>query len=82
MTVPYLEKTQGSVLNIGSSVTERPFADELVYNATKGAVTALTKAMTATYGKQGIRFNMIQRGVIASEFNVAAGLLPEIDQLA
>jgi NAD(P)-dependent dehydrogenase (short-subunit alcohol dehydrogenase family) len=82
MAIPFLEKTKGSILNIGSTVTERPFAGELVYNATKGAVTALTKAMAATYGKNGIRVNLIQPGVIASEFNVTAGLPPEIDQMA
>jgi NAD(P)-dependent dehydrogenase (short-subunit alcohol dehydrogenase family) len=38
--------------------------------------------MAATYGKQGIRVNLIQPGIIASEFNVAAGIPPEIDQMA
>jgi NAD(P)-dependent dehydrogenase (short-subunit alcohol dehydrogenase family) len=71
---PYLEKTKGVIINIGSSVVERPFAGELVYAATKGAVTAMTTSMAATFGKAGVRVNLIQPGVIDSEFNFAAGL--------
>lgn len=81
MVIPYLEKTKGSIINIGSSVTERPFAGEFVYSATKGAVTALTRSMAATYGKLAIRINIIQPGVIASEFNTSAGIPPELDQM-
>jgi NAD(P)-dependent dehydrogenase (short-subunit alcohol dehydrogenase family) len=81
MALPYLQQTAGNIINIGSSVTERPFAGELVYSATKGAVTALTSAMAATYGKKGVRVNLIQPGVVASEFNVTAGLPPELDDL-
>lgn len=81
MVIPYLEKTKGSIINIGSSVTERPFTGEFVYSATKGAVTALTRSMAATYGKLAIRINIIQPGVIASEFNTSAGIPPELDQM-
>ncbi|KIL36550.1 hypothetical protein SD71_07305 [Cohnella kolymensis] len=81
LALPYLQQTGGNIINIGSSVTERPFAGELVYTATKGAVKALTSAMAATYGKRGVRVNLIQPGVVASEFNVTAGLPPELDDM-
>ncbi|WP_369405501.1 SDR family NAD(P)-dependent oxidoreductase [Aneurinibacillus tyrosinisolvens] len=76
--LPHLEKTSGNIVNLGSAVVERPFANELVYMASKGAVAALTKGMAASWGKQGVRVNLIQPGVIASDFNVTAGIPVEI----
>lgn len=74
LAVPYLTKVGGTILNIGSSAVERPYAGELVYLASKGAVAALTKGMAASWGKQGVSVNLIQPGVIPSEFLETAGL--------
>jgi NAD(P)-dependent dehydrogenase (short-subunit alcohol dehydrogenase family) len=78
MALPYLEKTNGNIINFGSMVTERSVAGEFVYNSTKGAVKAMTKAMAGTWGKKGVRVNLIQPGIIETDFNIAAGLPSEI----
>lgn len=76
--LPHLEAVGGCVLNLGSVVVERPFVGEMVYAASKGAVAAMSRSMAATWGKRGVRVNLIQPGVVESEFTVAAGLPPEV----
>lgn len=78
LALPHLERTRGTILNLGSTVVERPFAGELVYAASKGAVAAMTRSMAATWGKRGVRVNLLQPGVVESEFTVAAGLPPTV----
>lgn len=78
LCLPWLEQSGGSVINLGSAVVERPFANELVYMASKGAVTALTAGMAASWGKRGVRANLIQPGVVESEFLEAAGMPPAV----
>jgi 3-oxoacyl-[acyl-carrier protein] reductase len=74
LALPHLERAGGAVINLGSAATERPFAGELVYMASKGAVAAMTRGMAATWGARGVRVNLIQPGVVESEFLEAAGL--------
>jgi NAD(P)-dependent dehydrogenase (short-subunit alcohol dehydrogenase family) len=74
LALPHLERAGGAIINLGSAATQRPFAGELVYMASKGAVAALTRGMAATWGARGVRINLIQPGVIESEFLEAAGL--------
>lgn len=76
---PYLKMVNGTIINIGSSVVERPFAGEFIYSASKGAVTTMTKTMAATWGPDGIRVNLIQPGIIKSGFNVSAGIPEDVD---
>ncbi|WCK55080.1 SDR family NAD(P)-dependent oxidoreductase [Aneurinibacillus sp. Ricciae_BoGa-3] len=78
LALPHLEKTSGNIVNLGSAVVGRPFANEFVYMASKGAVAALTKGMAASWGKRGVRVNLIQPGVIESDFNVTAGMPVEV----
>lgn len=78
---PYLKMVKGTIINIGSSVVERPFAGEFIYSASKGAVTTMTKTMAVTWGADGIRVNLIQPGVIKSGFNVSAGIPEGVDEV-
>lgn len=71
---PYLEESRGTIINIGSTAAQRPFAGEMVYMASKGAVSSMTKGMAAAWGKSGIRVNLVVPGVVESEFNVKAGV--------
>jgi NAD(P)-dependent dehydrogenase (short-subunit alcohol dehydrogenase family) len=62
--LPYLRRTQGSIINMAS--VNGFFVEPLCagYCATKGAIIALTKALAIDHGKEGIRVNCICPGYI------------------
>ena len=63
----------GSIINIGSlnSVLTPPTA--VVYNATKGAVDAITRTLAKELGPRKIRVNAIRPGMVITEGVVTAG---------
>lgn len=52
-----------SVINIGSSVSAFTPAGSVVYNASKGAVDAITRTLANELGPRGIRVNSINPGL-------------------
>ncbi|XP_078233144.1 L-fucose dehydrogenase isoform X2 [Pogona vitticeps] len=62
--LPHLRKTKGNIINIASLVAIIGEANALAYVATKGAVTAMTKAMALDESKCGVRVNSISPGNI------------------
>jgi NAD(P)-dependent dehydrogenase (short-subunit alcohol dehydrogenase family) len=61
----------GSIVNIATNRVFRGFPNLLHYDASKGAVLAMTKAMAAELGPQNIRVNAVAPGLTLSE-NVLA----------
>ena len=74
IAVPHLEKTQGSIIFIGSTHTRRAFPGASPYATTKAAVEGLTKVMAAELGKKLVRVGCILPGAVSTELNTRAGL--------
>ncbi len=62
-----LRASRGIVVNLGSTVVGRPPHDRFGYVAAKAAVEAMTRALAADLGRDGIRVNCIRPGIIPSE---------------
>lgn len=65
--LPALRASQGVVINLGSTVVARPPHGRFGYVASKAAVEAMTRALAADLGRDGIRVNCIRPGIVPSE---------------
>ncbi len=65
----------GSVINVGSAVTELHPPTSAVYTATKGAVDAVTRVLANELGPRKIRVNSINPGVVNTEGTQTAGII-------
>jgi 3-oxoacyl-[acyl-carrier protein] reductase len=65
----------GSVINIGSAVTELNSPNTVVYTATKGAVDAVTRVLAKELGPRKIRVNSINPGLVDTEGTHAMGVI-------
>jgi len=65
----------GSIINIGSAVTEVHPPTSAVYTGTKGAVDAITRTLAKELGPKKIRVNSINPGVVETEGVHAAGFI-------
>ena len=59
----------GSIINIGSVVSESTPATGSVYSATKGAVDVITRSLAKELGPRNIRVNALNPGLTATEGN-------------
>ena len=64
--LPYLRKTRGSIINLGSLVGQIGQEWATTYAATKGAVSALTKALAVDKARHGVRVNAVLPGCIGT----------------
>ena len=64
--LPHLRRTQGSIINVSSLVGDFGQEGATTYVATKGAITALTKALAVDEARHGVRVNVILPGVIST----------------
>jgi NAD(P)-dependent dehydrogenase (short-subunit alcohol dehydrogenase family) len=62
--LPHLRQTHGSIVNMSSLVGSMGQEWACTYVATKGAITALTKALAIDEARNGVRVNSIAPGVI------------------
>src|SRR6202045_3732957 len=68
----------GTVINISSLASSLTPPTAVVYNATKGAVDAITRTLAKELGPRGIRVNSINPGMVMTE-GVASGGFTEGD---
>lgn len=71
----YFSPTGGSVINISSVAGVHPVATASVYSATKGAVDAVTKALSKELGARKIRVNSLNPGMVETEGLSSTGIL-------
>jgi 3-oxoacyl-[acyl-carrier protein] reductase len=72
--LPLFPAEGGSVINISSVVSTARFPGSSVYSATKGAVDAITRVLSAELGSRQIRVNAINPGMVETEGVHAAGI--------
>ena len=63
----------GSIINIGSLASSLTPPTAVVYNATKGAVDAITRTLAKELGPRKIRVNAVNPGMVITEGAVAGG---------
>src|SRR5258705_9381204 len=80
--VPHMRPAGGAIVNIASVSAFRGSADRPshAYAASKGAVLALTRAMAASYGRDGIRVNAICPGTIRTR--LTADIVQRVEEAA
>jgi 3-oxoacyl-[acyl-carrier protein] reductase len=69
----YFGPEGGSIINIGSLASSLTPPTGVVYNATKGAVDAITRTLAKELGPRKIRVNSINPGMVITEGAVAGG---------
>ncbi len=72
----FLRKHSGSIVTVSSMWGQVGASCEAAYSATKGAVIALTRALSKELGPSGIRVNCVAPGVILTD--MCANVDPEI----
>ena len=63
----------GSIINIGSLASSLTPPGAVVYNATKGAVDAITRTLAKELGPRNIRVNSINPGMVITDGVISAG---------
>ncbi|CAG2178824.1 unnamed protein product, partial [Oppiella nova] len=60
--VPYLEKTNGTIIDISSIVAFSPSKSQLTYSSAKAALNMLTEVLALELGPKGVRVNAVSPG--------------------
>jgi len=77
-SIPHMRRRGGgSIINTSSIAGVLGAHPSVIYSATKGAVTNLTRAMAATHGPEGIRVNALVPGFLHTPMVYSQGLSEE-----
>jgi 3-oxoacyl-[acyl-carrier protein] reductase len=71
----YFGENGGSIINIGSAVTQVTPPESSVYTGTKAAVDAITRVLAKELGPRKVRVNSINPGMVETEGVHTAGFL-------
>lgn len=72
--VPYLEKTQGNIVNVSSVAGTRSFPNVLAYCVSKAAVDQITRCAALELAPKRIRVNAVNPGVIVTKLHKRSGM--------
>ena len=72
-SLKYFGPAGGSIINIGSLASSLTPPTAVIYNATKGAVDAITRTLAKELGPKKIRVNSINPGMVITEGAIAGG---------
>jgi 3-oxoacyl-[acyl-carrier protein] reductase len=67
--------TGGSIINIGSVVSQKAIPGAVVYSGTKGAVDSVTRVLAAELAPRKIRVNSLNPGGVETEGTHTAGIV-------
>ena len=70
--LPHLIKTQGSIINISSTVSTSAMPGISVYASSKAAVDHITRTLAVESGSSGVRVNAVAPGLTATDMAAAA----------
>jgi len=62
--IPHLKKSKGSIVNISSTLGERPIPGAAAYSASKAAMNSLTLSLALELAPDGIRANAVCPGIV------------------
>ena len=75
--VPYLEETQGNIVNVSSVTGTRAFPNVLSYCVSKAAVDQLTRCTALELAPKKIRVNAVNPGVVVTNLHKRGGMEEE-----
>ncbi len=78
--LPHLLKTRGNIVNVSSASGLGGDWGLSYYNASKGAVTNLTRALALEFGNRGVRVNAVNPSLTATD--MAAGITANAELMA
>lgn len=73
--VKHFGEDGGSVINIGSTISQLPMPNSSIYTATKSAVDAITHVLSKELAARNIRVNSINPGGVETEGTRTAGVI-------
>ncbi|HWW77907.1 MAG TPA: SDR family oxidoreductase, partial [Pyrinomonadaceae bacterium] len=74
LSVPYLEKRPGNVVNVSSVTGLRAFPGVLAYCVSKAGVDQLTRCAALELAAKGVRVNAVNPGVVVTEIHKRGGM--------
>jgi 3-oxoacyl-[acyl-carrier protein] reductase len=74
-SLKYFGPDGGSIINIGSVVTQLGLPGSAVYTATKGAVESITRVLSKELGPKKIRVNALNPGLVVTEGTQSEGIV-------
>jgi NAD(P)-dependent dehydrogenase (short-subunit alcohol dehydrogenase family) len=70
---------RGSIVNVSSVCSYRPFPTVAAYCVSKAAVDMLTQCLALELAAEGIRVNAVNPGVVVSELHTASGAVADYE---
>jgi len=74
---PELVKRKGSVVNISSVASIRPYANFVGYCTSKAAVDMITRCAALDFAPDGVRVNAVNPGVVVTELHTVTGAVAD-----